>query len=220
MGSTGRKEKEKEIRRNDIIDAAEKVIFEKGYDAATMDDIAKTAEFSKRTVYVYFNSKEQIYFEIMIKGYRLMIKRLKDDLHKVSGGPAIEQLRQLYFSFYRFSRDYPDYFDAIMEYENSTFDFQNDIPDQSIQECYALGEQVFGYLSDILKKGVADRSIRDDLSIAKTALTLWSCVLGVFNTARKKENYIKNYHHTKPDDLIADAFDIITRSIRTDEGGD
>lgn len=217
MGSSGRKEKEKEIRRNDIIEAAEKVIFEKGYDNATMDDIAKTAEFSKRTVYVYFNSKEQIYFEIMIRGYRLMIRMLEDDLLKETG-PAINKLRRMYFAFYRFSRDYPDYFDAIMEYENSIFDFQNDIPDQSIQECYALGEQVFGYLSGILKKGIADHSIRGDLDTGKTALILWSCVLGVFNTARKKENYIRNYHKTGPDDLIAEAFEIIVRSIQT-EGG-
>ncbi len=68
MGINERKEKEKDIRRNDIIEAAEKVFFKKGYSQATMDDVAKEAEFSKRTLYVYFNSKEQLHFEIMIKG--------------------------------------------------------------------------------------------------------------------------------------------------------
>ena len=67
MGINERKDKEKQIRSNDIIDAAERVFFLKGYDLATMDDVAKEAEFSKRTVYVYFNSKEQIYFEIMVR---------------------------------------------------------------------------------------------------------------------------------------------------------
>jgi AcrR family transcriptional regulator len=47
-----------------------------------MDDVAKEAEFSKRTVYVYFNSKEQIYFEVMIRGYRLLINMLKNDLQE------------------------------------------------------------------------------------------------------------------------------------------
>ena len=55
----------KMIKRNDIILAAEKVFFKKGYLNATMDDVTKEAGFSKRTIYKYFNSKEQLYFEIM-----------------------------------------------------------------------------------------------------------------------------------------------------------
>jgi len=53
MGISERNEKGKQIRRNDIIDAAEKVFFSNGYDAATMGDVAKEAEFSKRTVYIF-----------------------------------------------------------------------------------------------------------------------------------------------------------------------
>lgn len=59
-----------------------KSFFTRGYDNTTMDDVAKEAEFSKRTVYVYFNSKEQIYFEVMIRGYRLLINMLKNDLQE------------------------------------------------------------------------------------------------------------------------------------------
>ena len=59
MGIADRKERQKEIRRTDIIEAAERVIFANGYAAATMDDVAKEAQFSKRTVYIYFDSKEQ-----------------------------------------------------------------------------------------------------------------------------------------------------------------
>jgi TetR/AcrR family transcriptional regulator len=39
MGIAERREREKEQRRNDIIDAAEKVIFSKGYAESAMDDI-------------------------------------------------------------------------------------------------------------------------------------------------------------------------------------
>ncbi|MFA6939636.1 MAG: helix-turn-helix domain-containing protein [Clostridiaceae bacterium] len=69
MGHEERRRQEKEIRRKDIVDAAEQIFFSKGYENVSMDEAAKEAEFSKRTVYAYFNSKEQIYFEIMIRGY-------------------------------------------------------------------------------------------------------------------------------------------------------
>jgi AcrR family transcriptional regulator len=219
LGNVERKEKEREIRRNDIIDAAERVFFSKGYDKATMDDVAKEAEFSKRTVYVYFRSKEQIYFDIMTRGYRLLIAMLKDDLQKEKDCDAIERIRRLSLALYRFSRDYPEYFKAIMEYENGELDFQKGIPDQSREECYALGEEALGYLTGALRKGVAEESVRSDLDVGKTALVLWACMIGVLNTAKRKENYIQNYHRTTPEELVSAAFQLIIRSIKAENGG-
>lgn len=219
LGINERKEKEKEIRRNDIIDAAERVFFSKGYDNATMDDVAKEAEFSKRTVYVYFNSKEQIYFEIMIRGYRLLIGMLKDDLQKEKSCNAIEEIRQIALTLYRFSKDYSEYFKAIMEYENGELDFQKGIPDQSRDECYALGEEILGHLIGALEKGIKEDSIRSDLDVVKTALVLWACIIGVFSIAKRKANYIKNYHMTTPEELVSAAFQLIIRTMQTENGG-
>ena len=44
MGITERKEREKEHRKEEIIDAAQKVFFEKGLLLTTMDEIAEIAE--------------------------------------------------------------------------------------------------------------------------------------------------------------------------------
>lgn len=214
MGSNERKEKEREIRRKDIINAAEKVFFQKGYNNATMDDVAREAEYSKRTVYIYFDSKEQIYFEIMIRGYRLLIEMLKANLQKDKAPTAIEEIRQMASTLYRFSNDYSEYFRAIMEYENSELDFQKGIPDHSKEECYALGEQILGYLTDALKRGITEGSVCSDLNIRNTALTLWACIIGVFNTAKKKKYYIENYHGIKPEDLVSEAFSMMIRSIQ------
>ncbi|MBL4937545.1 TetR/AcrR family transcriptional regulator [Clostridium sp. YIM B02515] len=214
MGSNERKEKEKEIRKNDIISAAERIFFTKGYNYATMDDVAREAEYSKRTVYVYFDSKEQIYFEIMIRGYRLLMEMLKANMKKDKAHTAIEELSQMASTLYQFSNDYSEYFRAIMEYENSELDFQKSIPDHSKEECYALGEKILGYLMDALKKGIAEGSVRSDLNIKNTALTLWACIIGVFNTTKKKKYYIENYHGIKPEDLVSEAFNLMIRSIQ------
>ena len=74
MGVSERKERERERRREDILDAAEKVFFEKGIDLATMEDVALTAELSKATLYLYFSSKEEIYFAIFVRGQKKMTK--------------------------------------------------------------------------------------------------------------------------------------------------
>ena len=64
MGIAERREREKQRRRNDILDAAEHVFFEKGLKSATMDEVAEEAELSKGTLYLYFKSKEDLYLGI------------------------------------------------------------------------------------------------------------------------------------------------------------
>ncbi|MCP4230439.1 MAG: TetR family transcriptional regulator, partial [bacterium] len=44
-----RRERERLARRNDILAAARKVVAAKGYDRATLDEIAHEAEFAKGT---------------------------------------------------------------------------------------------------------------------------------------------------------------------------
>ncbi len=214
LGIDQRREKEKQIRRNDILEAAEHVFFAKGYNQATMDDVAKAAEFSKRTVYVYFNSKEQIYFEIMIRGYRLMIGLLKQKIQNAGAVTAIESLRQMGDVFYSFSRQHPEYFKAIIEYETAEIDFESGVTDEARDECYALGEEMTEYLVGLLRQGMDEGGIRKDLDVVKTALVLWSCVIGVLNTAHKKEKYIRHMHSTTPDELVSAAFTLMLESIR------
>ncbi|WP_235847562.1 TetR/AcrR family transcriptional regulator [Paenibacillus tuaregi] len=212
IGTKERKDREKLVRRNEIIDAAERIIFSKGYHSATMDDISKEAEFSKRTVYVYFNSKEQIYFEIMARGYKLLDQMLSPHT-TTSGESALQRLRQIASTLYEYSNEYPAYFDAIMEYENGEMDFDQSIPEESREECYRLGERILGYLTGILQDGMRQGVIRADIDPVNTALVLWACVLGVFRTAKKKHRYIKIYHQADPEQLVSGAFDLLIRSI-------
>ncbi|WP_410513574.1 TetR/AcrR family transcriptional regulator [Paenibacillus sp. BR2-3] len=219
MGINERKAKEKEIRRNDILEAAERVFFRDGYAVSTMDNVAKEAEFSKRTVYVYFNSKEQIYFEIMVRGYKLLIGMLEAELKNENQQHALDKIKQIGTIIYRFSKDYPEYFTAIVEYENGEMDFKNGIPDKAREECYALGEELSLFLSSALNEGIEEGVIRRELDVVNTTLILWACIIGVFTTTKKKAEYIKNYHDRNPDQLVFEAFELLIKSIKREKEG-
>ncbi|WP_394919761.1 TetR/AcrR family transcriptional regulator [uncultured Robinsoniella sp.] len=53
--------KEPEVRKQEIIDVAMKVFAEKGYEAATMKDIAKEADVVAGLCYHYFQNKQELY---------------------------------------------------------------------------------------------------------------------------------------------------------------
>jgi Transcriptional regulator len=214
MGLTERKKLEKEIKKKDIIDAAERVFFKKGYVNSSMDEVAKEAEFSKRTVYVYFSSKEQIYFEIMIRGYRLMIEMLENSFLTEKPQNAKEELNCIFFTFFSFSQRYGDYFKAIMEYETKDNEDNNVVSTDSKVECYQLGEQVLAYLVNAIEKGMREGTLRSELNSQKTALILWAFTIGVFNAGEKKSSYLENYHNISSKELITESFQLVMKLIQ------
>lgn len=213
MGAEERKQQEKEIKRKDIIDAAEKVFFANGYENSSMDAVAKKAEFSKRTVYVYFNSKEQIYFEIMIRGYRQLLRMMEEGFGKEKPASALDELHCIFFTLFSFRQKYADYFKAIMEYETKEDGYQSGVTDDSKEECYRLGEEVLSFLLEALKKGKNDGSFKRDMNCEKTALILWAFTIGVFNAGGKKKEYLKNYHHTSVENFLEESFQLMIQLV-------
>lgn len=81
-------------KREIIIDAAEKVFASKGYHNARISDVAKEANVAEGTIYLYFESKEDLLLAIFKDRMGKWVEGLKMELSKVSGSP-IEKLRTI-----------------------------------------------------------------------------------------------------------------------------
>ncbi len=66
MGIYERKQREKERRRQEILAAARHVFSKKGFNSATMEEIASKAELSPGTLYLYFKNKEELHTSLSI----------------------------------------------------------------------------------------------------------------------------------------------------------
>lgn len=73
-----RKERDKLLRKADIMQAAERVFALKGYHDAAMQDIAREAEYATGTVYLYFKDKESLYFSLLEEKMRNITIALKE----------------------------------------------------------------------------------------------------------------------------------------------
>ena len=60
-----RKERERQFKRKEILSAACRIFADKGFDAATLDEIAEASEYGKGTLYNYFQNKEDIYIALL-----------------------------------------------------------------------------------------------------------------------------------------------------------
>ena len=79
MGSNERKERERLFRQNVIFSAAAKVFMSKGFENATMDDIAVEAEFSKGALYTYFQSKNELCLSIVLRGLKVIASEFEKE---------------------------------------------------------------------------------------------------------------------------------------------
>jgi TetR/AcrR family transcriptional regulator len=175
VGITERKERERKQRRNDIIDAAERIFFSRGFAGASMDEVAEEAELSKGTLYLYFKSRDDLQFAIFMRGSDILMKMMNRQLK--TGGDGYSNLLALAEAFIRFSREYPDYFNLFMHFESSRMVNLN--IDQEQIQLYLREQSPLALVSRHVLKGIGDGSLRSDLSPEVFSATLWSQMLGV-----------------------------------------
>ncbi|MCK4857296.1 MAG: TetR/AcrR family transcriptional regulator [candidate division Zixibacteria bacterium] len=204
MGIEERRERERRQRRNDIVDAAESVFFSKGYAVATMDDVAEQAELSKGTLYLYFKSKEDLYFAIIFRAHQMLCERFRQAVATQATG--LEQVHAIGKAYVQFYYDCKDYYTALVYSEARGMCCEQGAEDnQKIHEM----NRPMAILIEALNLGVADGSIRSDINPVETAVILWANTTGLMQVVSKKGNMLHNHFDIQPDDIIKAGFDMI-----------
>ncbi|MDR0487381.1 MAG: TetR/AcrR family transcriptional regulator [Treponema sp.] len=88
MGISERREREKVERRKTILNCARELILSQGVDRVGMEDIARKAELSKATLYLYFPGKEVLFNEICEEAARVFLEHIKPLLERCPTGIA------------------------------------------------------------------------------------------------------------------------------------
>ncbi len=210
MGIIERRVREREQRHNDIVDAAEKVFFSGGLEHATMDDVAREAELSKGTLYLYFKSKEELYLAIHLRGNSILKNMFEKAVARFDRG--IEKVRSIGQAYMEFYQKYPDYFHAMIYYESRVFDYQDQ---NSIAiQCVEMGKSTLEILIDAIEFGIKDGTIRSDIDSKKTAISLWGQSTGIIQIIALKEFILIKNHEIKSSDIIDYTFDLIYHSLK------
>jgi len=207
MTISDRKEREKEMRRKDIINTAEGLIFKEGYENITMADIAEGTELARSTLYLYFKNKKEIYLAISIRGTEILNEIFKDYYNK--GETGIEKVKMLMMAFYKFYKEYPYYYDVNWSSYKVLFD--HDMP--KMEEIKRMRMEGFSLFSKALQEGIKDKSIGSDIDPVKANLVLASSIQNVFNLPPTIKLHMKNNNLTH-EELIEYTINMMIRSLK------
>ncbi len=96
-----RKEREYQLRRELIIDVAEQLFYEQGYENVTLGDIAKAADYTKKTLYSYITGKDELYLEVYCRGLEKRRTFIEEGMKDAETGlDKIKALGTAYFKFF------------------------------------------------------------------------------------------------------------------------
>lgn len=105
--AASRRERHRLLRKADILRAAEHVFALKGYHKATIQDIAKEAQYATGTVYLYFTDKDALYFSILEEKLSDLLLLVKDKAAKVKDPrKKIEVIIYENLSFFEKNQDF------------------------------------------------------------------------------------------------------------------
>jgi AcrR family transcriptional regulator len=208
MGIQERKEREKERRRQQIMVAAKRVFSDKGFNKATMEDIAQEAELSPGTLYLYFKNKEELYASLSLRILQYLLIRVEHVNEEKDSGPEekLKSLVEAMYDVYEF-----DPLIIINMFHLQSSETLKNLSPQLMSEIKELSRKSLGSIAQIFKEGVEEGLFidRHPMALADTFWALFSGVVLWLTSKRlidERKDYLKQ--------TLDVAFDIFRRGLR------
>jgi len=177
MGLEERRRREKEQRRSAILNAARKLFFEKGFKEVTVANIAKKAELSKGSIYLYFNSKEEIYTHILFSDIE---KFNKKSAHLFQNGKSatelILELACVYIDFFLNDREL---FRMMMNFMLHTeeMNLEASVNERIIEAT----NNTVKVIETFLQRGIEQGEFPADINLRQNRNAIWGFLNGIIS---------------------------------------
>lgn len=182
-----RKKEPRSVHREKIASAASVLFMDRGIAATSMDDIAKAAGYSKATLYVYFENKEEIVGILVLDSMKKLYHYIVSALEQQE--TTKEQYNFICRGLVQYQEEFPFYFKMVLDKINIDFESNDYLPEE--KETYQIGEEINEKIKEFLISGIDKGDLRGDLKIMPTIFNLWGMLSGLIQFAANKEEYIK-----------------------------
>jgi AcrR family transcriptional regulator len=208
LDTSERRDRERKGREKNIIDTAERLFLEKGFEASSMEEIAREAGFTKRTVYQYFSSKEELLFAVAVRQLsKTDFVPLPDKQNRTT--TAQEWLRKSCEDFFLTCRESP----VETTFVNRAFSIMDSAAEgtwKSVFESRTM--EYYRTIMVSMQEGIAEGSMRADLDPEKAAFA-FLCVLTDFVKYLSADTGKKSVYRPMPAaELFQYSLDLLLQS--------
>ena len=197
------------LRKKTILEAAEKLFVQKGYEATGMDEICTSSSLSRRTVYSYFDSKQEILYAIMSEH----LSSLEKEFEKIikDNDDFMICWKQIFCAKLSFDRNCP--MDVKLMQSTGSKDVQKHMDSEALHEIVVIGQKIENLLAGVVEQGVAEGIVRDDIHPVFAVSILTSGFDSLFQLVRSKGSYLKERCGMDEKQMLEAGFDQLMASI-------
>ena len=208
MGIKERKKREREMRRQQIMVAAKRVFTQKGYEKSTVEDIAREAELSPGTLYLYFKSKDELYASLCLRVLRFINVKVDHVISEETTGYEEKQLGLLNAMKDVYAFD-PLILNNMFHLQSS--DTLKTLSPDLLEEINELSRKALQSMAGMFKQGVKAGRIIDRNPLALADI-LWALFSGIVLWEESKKMISADRSHLEKTFEV--AFDIFGRGLR------
>lgn len=213
MGLEQRRERERERRRQQIIMAARRVLEEKGFAHAKLEDIAAEAELSLSTIYSYFKGKDDLFASAslrVLKYLQIKLLRVKSEKGLINAQEQLKSLQRTLCGVDEFDR-----LTLINTLNLQSSEAMSNLSPELLGEVRRLFSELLKLMADILQRGISEGVFvqSDPLMLAKS---LWALFSGVIFWAEGERIGGASKNQLKL--ALETAFEIFRRGIKEASG--
>ena len=139
-----------DVKQEALFQATVKLVNEIGFASSSVSKIAKQANVSPATIYVYYKNKEDLLVSTYIQIKRNLSQAVLEDFDAQK--PIRDILKQVWFKMFEYIANHSEYFQFTEQFANSPF---NELVDK------AEIEKHFEPLIEIILRGVEQKIIKD-----------------------------------------------------------
>lgn len=208
MGIQERKERERERRRQQIMVAAKRVFSVKGFTKATMEDIAKEAELSPGTLYLYFKNKDELYASLSLRILQYLLIRLEHLNAEPDLTPEqmIESLKEAMYDVYEF-----DPLILVNMFHLQSSEALKNLTPELLSEIKELSQSSLNAMAKIFEKGIRQGSFVDKKPLIVSDI-VWAMFSGIVLWEESKK--IFNEENNSLKETLEIAFEIFAQGIK------
>ncbi len=177
MGLLERRGKEKDNRKKLILKSARTLFFKKGFNNVTVDEIAKSSELGKGSIYLYFNSKEEIYAQILLNDIEDFNQQVSVLLNKKK--IAADLLIEFSYIYVDFFFNDGELFRILMTYMLQPA--KMNLTEKLNSQILTANARSIDVIGKILKLGVSSKEFSANINIKQNQNAIWGLLNGIIS---------------------------------------
>ena len=214
-----RKEWEKRSKQNRIINLAEELFNDNGYEATTLDIIAKHAGYSKRNLYQYFADKNDLFNAVILKAVNQLNEELNSICQKnITGLQKVVAISNTFFTFFinhRKSFNNIIFFDIT--YENYNPKDNPEEPQSSFGiEAESIHQENLDLLLKAIELGKKDGTIISKFTPKQLQLIIWGQNMGIIHSISRRYDHLESEYCCTPQQVFANYLKMIYNCLQCD----